>query len=568
MKRGPVVSVVSILAIALGGFALRMARLDVRPMHCDEANQAARAGLLLETGVYRYDPREHHGPTLYWLTLPSLRLRGAKDFAQTKEVDYRIVPVLFGVGLIVLLVLAADGLGGGAAAIAALLTALSPAMVFYSRYYIQETLLVFFTFATIACAWRYVRSRSAGWAIAAGVCVGLMHATKETWVLAAAAMVLGLAAAMVWSRWRDGTMPAVGPVLRPGPIAAGVLAACLVAGALYSSLGTHWRGPIDSVLAYQTYFRRGGEGGIHAHPPLYYLELLFAYRPTRGMFWSEGLIAGLGLIGCLVALRRAPPSLRQRAAVEGIGRGEDQPKPPDPNPSPEGEGRDRNSFSPGFARFLVFYTLLLTLFYSAIAYKTPWCMLSFLDGMILLAGLGAWATGCWLPGVPAKIAGCLVLAAAGAQLGWQSYVLNFRLYADPRNPYVYAHTSSDILNLAAQMERLAAVSPDGHAMTTHVVTPENYWPLPWYLRHFQRDHVGYWQDVAAWVADTRRLPPPSVIILTPDVQAQVDAHLRAAYNQQMIYGLQPGVLLSVYVREDLWEAFRSARGSSPRGTGG
>ena len=70
-----------------------------------------------------------------------------------------------------------------------------------------------------------------------------------------------------------------------------------------------------------------------------------------------------------------------------------------------------------------------------------------------------------------------------------------------RNPYVYAHTSSDVLNLAAKMEQLARLSPEGHAMVIHVVTPENYWPLPWYLRSFNRDHVGYWWDAAAWQED-------------------------------------------------------------------
>ena len=48
----------------------------VRPMHHDEANQAVRFGRLLETGEYRYDRRDHHGPTLYYLTLPVAWLRG------------------------------------------------------------------------------------------------------------------------------------------------------------------------------------------------------------------------------------------------------------------------------------------------------------------------------------------------------------------------------------------------------------------------------------------------------------------------------------------------------------
>ena len=110
------------------------------------------------------------------------------------------MPVVFGAGLIVLLLLVADGLGRGPAVVAGVLTAISPAMVFYSRYYIQETLLVFFTFAAIGCAGDTSAARSIGWAVAAGASLGLMHATKETWVLAAAAMAVAVALSLVWAR--------------------------------------------------------------------------------------------------------------------------------------------------------------------------------------------------------------------------------------------------------------------------------------------------------------------------------------------------------------------------------
>jgi hypothetical protein len=206
---------------------------------------------------------------------------------------------------------------------------------------------------------------------------------------------------------------------------------------------------------------------------------------------------------------------------------------------------------------------VLTALYCAIPYKTPWCLLSFLDGMILLAGVGAWAILRWLPGLPLKVLGGALLAAGAAHLGWESYRLNFdlRLYADYRNPYVYAHTSTDVLNLAARMEQLAELSPDGHDMAIHVVTPDNSWPLPWYLRKFSR--VGYWPDAAQWASQTRPLPPPSVIILTPDVAEAVDACLRGDYNRQMTYGLRPEVFLHVYAREDLWQAFLASVAPPP-----
>jgi predicted membrane-bound mannosyltransferase len=418
-------------------------------------------------------------------------------------------------------------------------------MVFYSRYYVQETLLVFFTLAAIASGWRYARRGSLGWAVAAGASFGLMHATKETWVLAAAAMALALPLAIAWGRWRErvagpesgvagaersdapGILSILKPHLRPPHLLAAAAAACLVATVLYSSFGTNPKGPGDSIRAYATYLRRGTESGLHTHPWHFYLELLVAFRPGRGFFWTEGLIVGLAAVGFFYTLL-----LREKA---------------------------------GLCRFLAFYTVLLTAFYSLIPYKTPWCMLSFLQGMILLAGVGAWAVLRWLPGLPLKTLALGLLVTGAGHLGSECRRLNFdpRLIADQRNPYVYAHTSTDALNLAARMERLAQLSDDGHEMVIHVVTPENYSPLPWYLRKF--NHVGYWHDPAVWDRETAHYPPPSVILLTSDVQEAVDAHLRTAYNRQMIFGLRPTVLLSVYVREDLWAKFISAS-AEPGGT--
>jgi 4-amino-4-deoxy-L-arabinose transferase-like glycosyltransferase len=82
-----------------------------------------------------------------------------------------------------------DGLGPAAVA-AAVLAALSPALFFYSRYYIQEMLLVCFTFGVIVCGYRYARTRALPWAVAAGICAGLMHATKETAVIALGCLFL------------------------------------------------------------------------------------------------------------------------------------------------------------------------------------------------------------------------------------------------------------------------------------------------------------------------------------------------------------------------------------------
>ena len=380
-----------LLALAVLALELRLVDLAARPMHCDEATQARKAGDLLTTGVYKYDPHEYHGPSLCFFTLPSLWMNGVHTFGESEETAYRIVPVLFGVGLILLLLLVADGLGPGATVLAGVFTAISPAMVYYSRYYIQETLLVFFTFAAIGCTWRAIRGRSLAWLVPAGAAFGMMHATKETWVFAAAAMIAGVILSVAWRRLGKGTRPVVGSwagwYLWPWPM---LEAALVVAVVFYSSFGRDWSGPGQSIMAYVNYYQRGsqgGESGIHVHPWYFFLQLL-TYNRSPGFFWSEGLIVGLALVGILAAL---------------IGRGLPEPQK-------------------AFGRFLAFYTPVLTALYAVIPYKTPWCLLSFLHAMILLAGIGVWALLRWTPTWPLKVLLGLVLAVVAGPLSWQCYL--------------------------------------------------------------------------------------------------------------------------------------------------
>ena len=145
----------ALVALALAaGLALRLTRLDARPMHHDEANQALKFGALLERGEYAYDAHDHHGPTLYYLSLPAAKLRGQTTLASLDERTLRGVTATFGAATILLLPLLSAGIGRTAAAASAWLLALSPAMVFYSRMFIQESLLAFFTLAFVIAVGR------------------------------------------------------------------------------------------------------------------------------------------------------------------------------------------------------------------------------------------------------------------------------------------------------------------------------------------------------------------------------------------------------------------------------
>ncbi len=516
------------IAVVAIGAAFRLTALEKRPVHGDEANQAVKTGRLLEKGVYHYDPKEHHGPTLYYMALGALKAAGVDSFRASTISEYRLIPALCGIAMVVLAGLLVLPLGRGAAFWAALLTAVSHAMTYYSRYYIQEMLLVLFVYAALACAWRWWRKPGLGWALAAGACLGLVHATKETCVVIFAAMALAKVLTLLYSRWRDGRWPVLfaGEKLSTGALAlhglALVAAAVAVSVTFFSSFFTYPHGVVDSIMAFTTYLHRGAEGtgssALHDKPWYYYFSLLgWTYR-TAGPKWSEAPVLVLAALGAVVLLGRRGAGSEARSAVLG--------------------------------RFLVFLTLILTAVFSLLAYKTPWNVLIFFQGMILLAGVGAASlirAGRWRPVQALLCAAVLAIAGFEARQAWQG---NFVYAADARNPYAYAHTSTAVNRLVDRVHDLCAVDPDGKAMRVYIIQPGgDYWPLPWYFRDMTQ--VGYWGDIPA-------SPDAPVIITAPQLAPKLQPLLKDKYLVET-HGLRPGHLLTVFIRQDLWDRFMAGR---------
>lgn len=516
-----------ILLLAVGALAFRLPALDNRPMHGDEAVHAFKFRQLWEEGFYRYDPQEFHGPTLYYATLPAVWLSGARQFAATDERHYRAVTAVFGAAMVLLLVLLQDGLGRPAALCAGALLAISPAFVFYSRYYIQETLLAFFTLALVAAGWRYAQSHRPGWLWAAGLATGLMIATKETACLSVGTAAMAAALARIGTRKAGASLPHPCPLPPTGPgsawnprLVAGAAVVALVTASLF--LSGFFRNPAglwDYLRAYGPWLQRAGETDLHRHSWHYYLGLLGYTHRMRGPVWSEGYVLGLALVGLGAGFTR----LGQR----GLG------------------------IHPRLVRFLGLYTVVLTLAYSLIPYKTPWCLLNFLEGMILLAGVGAAVLIHWVPGRLLKGLMGLLLLLGGSHLGWLSYQTSFIYPTDGRNPYAYAQPVPDIVDLGQRVKELAEVSPQGQALVVNVFSVDPYyWPLPWYLRGFP--NVGYWTEVPP-------NPAAPVVIASPQFGAKLEDRLGSTHQRTGYYGLRPTVVFEVWVQKRLWQTFIESR---------
>ena len=384
---------VGLLIVAALFVAVRLPGIGLRPVHTDEAINGYTIGKILEGEPFRYDPKDYHGPSFIALATLVARAGGARSLAGMDERLLRWSAVVSGLLALAFIPLLARSIGLLASLIFAVLLSLDPLSVYYGRYAIHETLFVAATLGFLACLPMWLHQKTAGWALGAGLCAGLMLATKETAVIPFAAA--GVAA---WTclREKGGIGWKTGGVF---VVAAGMVIV------LAFTWGFQWpRGVVDLVLAYKGYFLRAGGAG-HEKPFFYYSTVLLAGK-------SGWLLVGLAVAGSLRAWRGALA---------------------------------------GEVRFFSVYALLVWLAYSAIPYKTPWLALGI---WLPLALLAAMELGALWSGRRVVAAACLLVLLV--LMGGDTRNLVFRNPIGERNPFAYSHTLGDIERLPQDLKRLSA----------------------------------------------------------------------------------------------------------------
>jgi uncharacterized protein (TIGR03663 family) len=427
-----------LLAIVLVAAALRLAVLDLKPVHFDEAVNGAFADRITQTGYYHYDPSNFHGPLHFYLLFVLQTLLGRNLWAlrlPTAIASIACVPLMFALRA---------WWPRRACIFAAATMATSPAMVFYGRDAIHETWLVFFLMLT---TWGVVGLWSEGrrfhlWAAALGVTGTIL--TKETYILHLAAMG-GAALLLIAVRRRDSR-----PVLQPAQQswtrsdAARIGAVCLGLIIFFYSGGLlDWprRVPIDgeprgSLAGLFETFAFWGRTGLaeesgHEKPWSYWLELIARYE------WPA-LIGFAGMCIAAASLRREPRT--HWFALQGL------------------------------AVFLA---------YTSIPYKTPWCLLAIVWPCHFFFGL---AVDRALVTLDRWIIGLIALAAATFSFAacWQ---LNFRDFTNEDEPYVYVQTLPAIRKLLDPLAMLVRADPINFHLSGYIMTTDHH-PFPWLLGDF------------------------------------------------------------------------------------
>jgi len=516
-------------SILIVGALVRLYHLLLVPLHHDEGVNGNFLVPLVRNGTYTYDPNNYHGPTLYYFSaiIPWVtRFLGGKQFGDTYGLttfNIRLVTAAFGVATIALALLLRKRLGSIGALSAAALIAISPGAVYLSRYFIHESLFVFFTLGIVVAALRYYDTGAPVYLILAAISAALMVATKETWIINGPVLLIAFITTAVyfWLRKRLSQRSEVketgadGPFLERlgGPISVATVALVaftvfIVVNVLfYSSFFTNYpKGVSDALQTLALWRKRTHE---HAHPWYQYLYWLLQ---------KEGIVVILGGFGALIALWRA-------------------------------DNR--------FALYIAQIAFGLLAAYSLVGYKTPWISLNFIVPLALASGYTLNVAYQKLRDFQQTKLFIVPAVLVVAICGYQMYQLNFVHYDNDRYVYVYAHTRRETLVMLDQIDRIATRMNTGKDTGIALVSPE-YWPLPWYFRDYKR--VGYYQKV---------VPTTEPIIIGASSQEE---EIKATYGDEYVkidsaqlgdprvdperspdgnFSLRPGVDLVLYVRKDV-----------------
>ena len=484
------------LIIVTFASGLRLSKLETRPFHADEATGARILSQRL-AGDYQFNPNHFHGPLLSLLTEPLARLRNETTWQSLSIETLRLSPAIAGILICLTPLFWRRVMGEYGAALSAALLATSPMLVYYSRMYIHESWLALFGLLGLTFTYRLYKNPNTKNALLTGIFVGCMFATKETFVITLFAWVIGLVACFALIHFnRNSEKPKLTNYLIYAGLAS--LSALLVSAFFYSKGFRNSESITDAFKTYLVYETTLG----HDKPLTYYISLLLWPKHLLGQWWTEGAVFLLAVATCVFAVGLP----KQRSAIV----------------------------------LIALASIIQIGIYSSIDYKTPWLMLL------------PWAHVCLLAGFCLSVIrpshritqiciGCFIFVALIYQTQ-QSIAASQHFENDARLPYSYVPTNRDLVSLESWLFQLSEMTPAIKDQTI-VVIGRAYWPLPWYLRMFNR--IGYWDQPEVKMIDA------PIVFTIPDSN-QATNPLLSDSHVAFPRGLRTNVSMTLHLRKDLW----------------
>jgi uncharacterized protein (TIGR03663 family) len=470
-------------------FVLRMWDVGSRPFHHDESQDAYFSFTFSKDfGSYEYNPLLH-GPLRFYLTALNYKLFGDSN------VTARLAPAYMGTLLVALPYLLRHQLGRVAAVAAGVILAVSPSILYFSRFAREDIYLAAITLAIMVTAFRFVRRPHALTLSLLGALCALSFATKESGLVSIvfvggffviAAIVHGVRARRTGAKYTDGeVLRAVMAVRWTGWVYA-IATLLFVYSAMFTVFFTHTTCMTTEYAhhpAHQTsclnavqyglgYWRaqqavaRGGDS------PWLYISILF------GEEWPVVLLAAVGAV--FTFLR--PTTLRL---------------------------------------FLVWMFVCTLAFYCWGSERFAWLVIHPLVPLVLLAGVGL--QGLWqLRSRVARLGACAAVAIGAVYLVGASYSANAKQGADPRSLLVSTQSSVQVKQVADQVDKLVrdAKQAGRPPLTITIDSSQGAtFPYAWYFRH---DQVGYID-----MTTDGYVPNTQVLVMTIEARDKLKPNLSA-----------------------------------------
>jgi hypothetical protein len=386
-------------------------------------------------------------------------------------------------------------LGAGVAWLAGLAFAISPAYVFYNRYSIHETWLVFFLilFFWSLCRLSAQRDKLATWTLV--LSVAGMVLTKDTYIIHLfAALLAGIFALVTAPRAQGRSLRFWHHLDRSAFLGSGLVGVALIVF-LYSGNFLNFAGLRGLVETFTPWTKTGIEAAGHGKPEYD----LFTLIPNG--------LAAIAPFAKLRAFRLNWYWIKLFTVYEWFALA--------------GVVLSLIYFFTGrrALRFLTVYAWLTLIAYSLIPYKTPWCIISIAWPFFFLGAAGLVCISRVVGPVP-------VVAVAAGLLGhdaWCMFRLNFIEYDNPRQMYAYVQTYRDYGAFVKPILDEITLHPQLKTQLKGEILLSSYFPIPWVLGDIP--HIGYYDKESSW---PKRLDAD--FIAAPDeATSEVEAGLTRPY---------------------------------------
>ena len=574
-----------VLAIVAVALVMRLVDLGARAMHHDESLHALFSWYYAEGRGYTHDPLMH-GPLQFHVMAGAFRLFGAS------EVVARLPAALAGTALVASPLLLRRWLGGTGAVAAAALLALSPTLLYFSRFARNDVPIALFTLLLVIAVWRYRQSGAASaggaahggrrWLLLAAGALAFAFTTKESAYLSAAMLLLYLDGAVAWSlvpsrlvgarralAWAA-LLPIAWALVALWPLAAPLRRRLELGGwsrdaDLLVLLGTLTATQI-AALAQLPVKALTGELSEQRELALSVVAIagLFGGTAAVGVLWSwRTWLAGATVFAAIYlplfsSLGSNPEgiysglwsSLDYWIAQQDVQRG-GQPgfyyalmlPVYEPLVLLAGLGGGAWLLARGnpLARLLAWWFVGTFVGLSFAGEKMPWLAVHLALPLALLTALAAdralplLAVVLRRQGAPARawagagLGAALVIALGGLALRTGTAV-SYGHPDTPVEPLIYTQTSPDVPALAREIEAHAEASGHGSELPLVVDTTASLaWPWAWYLRDFARVRYASGEDLRA-----RGVAPGSVLIVASSTLVGTP-ELRDPYERAVPY---------------------------------